>query len=186
MHFRKLCLCLLITQSIKYTQSAVIDTDYTDLASPDFSSCDEIYGQDLNAQDCQRAINKLPNDAPSDIKPGPLLPRFSRTMADPRFRLPMGREFGECRVDVSLVPGRQSDVSLWSLVRFRANAIITKCIIEHDGIGGFQMAGEKAGIKITLYSDSGYVGINLSNETADMSSNSDLLIHSGESAGSTS
>ena len=70
------------------------------------------------------------------------------------------------------MPGMQSDSSLWSLVRFKANTIVTKCIIENDGIGGFQLAGDRGGIKVTLYSVSGNVESRTLNETAETLSHS--------------
>ena len=123
------------------------------------NSCDVIYGIDLTAPDCEAAISKLPKDIPSDIRPDPetgrlQYPIFSRTTADPRFKLPVSEEVGECRVDVSLVPGKQFDSSLWSLIRLIAKAVNSNCVTRRNGIGGFQRTGEKNWIKVTLYQDS--------------------------------
>ena len=114
--------------------------------------CDAIYGEP-NADNCRSAIDQLPDDIPSDITfdgKRYIYPRFSRTMANPRLKLPISALAGDCEVTVSIAPKKLSDTSLWSIIRRRARAIILDCIQRHDGIGGLQNAGDEGSILIVL------------------------------------
>lgn len=121
---------------------------------PAMISCDEIYGH-LNEDECQNAIEKLPNDISSDITYDPpsgryLYPRFSRTMADPRFKLPLIQGAGECQVQISLAFGSQSNSTLWSIIRRQASLIVQDCVRRRNGIGGSSIAGREGEIRISL------------------------------------
>ena len=121
---------------------------------PAMISCDEIYGH-LKEDECQNAIEELPNDIPSDITYDPqsgryLYPRFSRIMADPRFKLPLLQGAGECQVQISLAFGSQSDSTLWSIIRRQASLIVQDCVKRRNGIGGSAVAGREGNIRISL------------------------------------
>ena len=158
MHLPELCVSVVLASHIS---CFILESRNFDIRSTEntlFESCDVIYGVDLTAHDCEEAINKLPEDIPSDIRRDPetgrlRYPIFSRTIANPRFKLPVNEEAGECIVDISLSPGRQFDSSLWSLIRLEAKTIVTNCVSRMDGIGGVQLTGERNGIRVTLYQD---------------------------------
>lgn len=115
--------------------------------------------------DCDEAIKQLPNDLPSDVTYDPVTqtftyPLFSKTISNPRFNLPIEEESGDCLVQISLASNVRSDRSLWSIIRRRAGAIISECMVDGHGVGGYQTAGENEGIRVTLQQATG----TLSNE----------------------
>ena len=119
-----------------------------------YSACDECYGT-LTTIDCNAAIEQLPNDLPSDVTYDPTTqtftyPLFSKTIPNPRFKLPIEEESGDCLVQVSLGSEVRSDRSLWSIIRRRAGAIISECMVDGHGVGGYQTTGENEGIRVTL------------------------------------
>ncbi|MDI1489725.1 MAG: hypothetical protein OHK93_000923 [Ramalina farinacea] len=130
----------------------------------DWRGCDECYGT-LTTIDCNEAIKQLPNDLPSDVTYDPATqtftyPLFSKTISNPRFNLPIEEESGECLVQISLASSFRSDRSLWSIIRRRAGAIMSECMVDGHGVGGYQMTGENEGIRVTLQQATG----TLSNE----------------------
>ena len=124
-----------------------------------YSGCDASYGT-LTTIDCNEAIKQLPNDLPSDVTYDPATqaftcPLFSKTISNPRFNLPIEEESGDCLVQISLAGNVRSDRSLWSIIRRRAGAIISECMVDGHGVGGYQMTGENEGIRVTLQQATG-------------------------------
>lgn len=132
------------------------------------SGCDECYGT-LTTIDCNKAIQQLPNDLPSDVTYDPTTktftyPLFSKTISNPRFNLPIEEDSGDCLVQISLARNVRSDRSLWSIIRRRAGAIISECMVDGHGVGGYETTGENEGIRITLQQATGGLTLpNLSN-----------------------
>ena len=137
----------------------------------EYSGCDECFGT-LTAIDCNEAIQQLPNDLPSDVTYDPATqtftyPLFSKTIPNPRFNLPIEEDSGDCLVQISLASNVRSDRSLWSIIRRRASAIISECMVDGHGVGGYETTGENEGIRVTLQQATGTLsnGTNGSNRT---------------------
>ena len=152
---RSLCVWFTFASIALCAPSVLNRSDIPGLDTLTAGNCDNIYGE-LIPGDCRAAIDQLPKDDPSDMTWDPqtqsfVHPIFSRTIANPRFKLPFLEQAESCAVEVSILPEMRSDSSLWSIIRRSADLVVLNCIIRGGGIGGFQLTGTKNGIKIALY-----------------------------------
>lgn len=93
-------------------------------------------------EDCGNAIFTMPQ-SPAVVVFGPA--------AEP---LPQRFEYGRCRLTVSLVPGRASGMSTWSMLRSDAGHLASLCSRHIQGnparTGGSVRTGDQFGILLTL------------------------------------
>jgi len=111
------------------------------------ASFDVIYGQ-LTLVLCRAAITKLPMEIGDSL--------FSRTSADPRYRLPAYGESGDCVVEVALSPKQRSETGSWPSIREIAEGVVLDCVGQR-GQGGWAVTGQEGKIKVTLH-QTGYAG----------------------------
>ena len=147
-------------------------------------TCDSALGDNLNKEDCHRAIVKLPYDQGVD----PRRPEhvFSLTMANPRYRLPASTYAGNCIVDVGLIPGMRHDVSSWSRLKQETWDLFDACYLNGHGVAGYRSSGDRLSIKVTLYEKNAVYGeasVNNSTSSAGIDPVSNLTYGTSSLAG---
>ncbi|MCJ1450101.1 hypothetical protein MMC28_000430 [Mycoblastus sanguinarius] len=146
-------LCILTSVSANTTSASSI----SDLSELPVECNASQYGKYLKAMDCSQALEKLPRDQAGDVHLDPqtrelIYPVFRRNSPEARHRLPQREQYGMCVVEVGLVVGSTAERSLWAAIRERADAIISECVEDELGMGGFAITGDSGRIEVVLLS----------------------------------
>ena len=109
----------------------------------------------LTTTACKWAINQTPPDLPGDVvvdETGYIhYPTFRPGAPEERHRLPAGRTYGNCAVDIRLVNNIYAEQSSWEIIDAAAAAVNRRCV-GNGGKAGTTQVGVHGDIVISLYS----------------------------------
>ena len=104
----------------------------------------------LGIPDCVYANGDLPYNKPGDENPS----EFSRTAADPRFRVPVTSLHGACKARVDLQNGAAHDYRSWASIHEDLSQIVIRCVGGSTRRGGTMLTGLFGDMRLSIGSPS--------------------------------